>query len=270
MGAHRNVAARGTLVGGHAAKELLAVAFEILDGLEQPVLGRLEAHLQLGQLAVLHGYLAQIVRRWLTLAARLHKVLLVDAKRIAGQSLVQARLAAAVAGAARAAVRVGLRAGGCGGGCGWRRLETATGGACRWQRTDLDVLHGLLLGQASLLEAQHVLLLLALLLQPMLLRLLLLLLLLLRQFPPHSHRAVGLQRRLIESQTIRLAEQRRQLGRSTPVRRSEPSLEQIPPGLHVEQITHALLQDEVHRHPELDPQRQHQLDAAATAATVAG
>lgn len=117
MGAHRNVAARGTLVGGHAAEELLAVALEILDGLQKPILGRLEAHLQLGQLAVLHGDLAQEVRRRLALrAAGLDQVLLVHAQLVAGQALVQSRLTAAIAGAAGAAVRVRLRAGGCGGG----------------------------------------------------------------------------------------------------------------------------------------------------------
>jgi len=117
MGAHRNVASRGTFIGGHSAEQLLAITLQILDGLEQPVLGRLEAHLQLGQLAMLHGYLPQVIRRRFTLGAGLDQVLLVHAQRIAGQSLVQTRLTATIAGTAGAAVRVGLRAGGCGGGC---------------------------------------------------------------------------------------------------------------------------------------------------------
>lgn len=140
----------------------------------------------------------------------------------------------------------------------------------RRRRAGLNVLHGLLLGQAALLEAQHMLLLLALLLHPLLLGLLLLLRLLLGQLPAHPHGALCPQRCLIEAQAIGLAEQSRQLGRSAPVRSCEAALEEIATGLHVEQIAHALLQDAVDGHPELDPEGQHQLDAAATAAAVAG
>lgn len=129
------------------------------------------------------------------------------------------------------------------------------------------MLHGLLFGQATLLEAEHVLILLALLLQ---LELLLLgQLLLLRQLAAHAHGALGAQRLLVEAQPIRLAEQRRQLGRIAPVVGAEARLQQIPTRLHIEQIAHALLQDAVHRHPELDAQRQHQLNAAAAAAAIA-
>lgn len=90
MCADCNVTVGGTLVGGDAAEELLAVATELLDLLQQPVLGRLGTHRQLGQFAVLHGNLAQKVNWRLAVGARQDDVLLVDAQRIACQTLVQA------------------------------------------------------------------------------------------------------------------------------------------------------------------------------------
>lgn len=107
MSAHRNVTGRGALVGGDAAEELLAVAAQLLDALQQPILGRLWGHRQLGQLAVLAGNLSQEVSGRLEVAvlvsgAGQDHVLLVHAQRIAGQALVQSRMAAAaVARAAR-------------------------------------------------------------------------------------------------------------------------------------------------------------------------
>lgn len=102
-------------------------------------------------------------------------------------------------------------------------------------------------------------LLLALLLQFQLLLLLLL---------QHSHGALSTQSLLVEAQSIRLAEQRCQLGRIAPVVGTESSLQQIAACLHVEQIAHTLLQYAVHWHPELDTQCQHQVDAIAAAAAV--
>lgn len=90
MCADCNVTVGGTLVGGDAAEELLAVATELLDLLQQPVLGRLGTHRQLGQFAVLHGNLAQKVNWRLAVGAGQDDVLLVDAQRIACQTLVQA------------------------------------------------------------------------------------------------------------------------------------------------------------------------------------
>lgn len=106
MCADCNVTVGGTLVGGDAAEQLLTIATEILDLLQQPVLSRLGTHRQLGQFAVLHGNLAQKVNWRLTVAAGQDHVLLVDAQRIARQTLVQTRVAAAtVAGTARAGGR---------------------------------------------------------------------------------------------------------------------------------------------------------------------
>ena len=84
LGSDGDVAAYRRLCGGDPIEDLLAVAGQFLDLLQQPILGRLRGHLQLGQFAMLTGDLSEEVVRDLLLGTDCNwsdDILLIDTEQ---------------------------------------------------------------------------------------------------------------------------------------------------------------------------------------------